>query len=194
VLGGISGFTAEQIDQLVGNAFKFQQGKPLGGEAGTLYDSFSKMAGQYMVPQSQQAIGKWVQNSIHDYTQQFGFQPGAESKYETYLKEQAAKLYPEMAGSIQAGITPYDFTDPYRQLAAKTLEIAPDSVDLTNPKWSFALHQMSDKGTPQMMTLSDFQRQIMANPTFGYQHTLGARDQAYQGAAQLLSIFGKAGF
>ena len=179
---GHYGFTQEQIDLMVAGAYKYNPTSPQRGQAGELFDQYQKLAGQYMVPMTNDSIGKAVQTDFNKYfTMQGDFVQGAESGFETQLKQSASTLYPTLTSGIQAGLTPYDMTEPYRQTLGTVLEKAPETFNLASPQWSWMLDQrVPGQSQPQMMSLSDVQRQVMNDPKYGYQNTEGARSMAVQ--------------
>jgi hypothetical protein len=140
-----------------------------------------EQAGQYYVPMSDQALQGWTQKII-------GGQITADS-FSAYLKEQAKSLFPGLANAIDQGITVQHYTDPYRQIAAQTLELNPDSVDFSSPKFSPALYQKDAKtGANTSMTLSDFGTYLRGLPD--YAKTNQANQQVADFGSSLLNTFG----
>lgn len=114
--------------------------------------------------------------------------------FQSYLTEQAKSLYPGLADAIDAGVTVRQYADPYAQIASKELGINPADFDLTDPKWSTALQQKDPKtGANTAMTLQSWQSHIRSDPTYGFDQTTGARDQAAQFATRLAQQFGAMG-
>jgi hypothetical protein len=94
------------------------------------------------------------------------------------LGEQAKSRYPALAAIIDQGGTPADYFAPYKQLAAKTLEIPEDSIDLSQGKFATVLQAPDDPTNP--MRLSDFERLIKTDERFGYKYTNQANDTVDQ--------------
>jgi hypothetical protein len=108
--------------------------------------------------------------------------------YETYVKDVARWMHPYWEKQINEGATVRQLADPYVQQAAQTLEISPDQVDLSDPKWNFAQRDKAGNQTP--MSQLDWSRKLMSDPSYGYDKTNGARTAAYQMVDQLRKSFG----
>lgn len=181
------GWDQNQIQDAVNSHFQFT-GRSMWGQAGAVSQKLQDMAGQYLVPLSDGVLGDWTRRAI---------ETGGDTQiqaFEGYLKDQAKSLFPAMQAAIDQGITPRQYVDPYVQVAAKELEIAPDSVNFEQPKWSKAINQIDPKtGNRTAMSLADWQTEIRTNSTYGYDHTIGAKTAAADLATQLLQKFGQVG-
>lgn len=116
---------------------------------------------------------------------------------------QAQGLYaPEVGKAISEGKTVAQWAAPYTNLAAQTLEISPDTIDLSQPKWQKFLKAPPDAtgqsaGGPakgdggRAMTTSEWQATIRTDPTYGFDHTANARQSAAQLANQIQTKFGE---
>jgi hypothetical protein len=105
--------------------------------------------------------------------------------------KQAAQQNPWMASSINMGVTPSQYLSSYSSAAGKTLDVDPSSINWTDPKYMKALLQTNPDGTQAPVSVGQFQQTLMKDPTYGYQQTQGARDQAFATAQTILSTFGK---
>jgi len=103
------------------------------------------------------------------------------------FSDQAKALFPQVAGAIDAGSTVADFVAPYQRIAAEMLEVSPDAIDFTDSKYLVALNGGENR-TP--LSLSDWQKKIRTDSTYGWGKTKQARDQAWGVAADLLRSFG----
>ena len=93
-----------------------------------------------------------------------------------------------MADQIDAGLSLEDIFSGYRNYAADALEIDPNQIDFTkDSKWARAF---GTKETGQM-SLTDWVKTIKTDPTFGWQYTKQANDQAASLAVNLARVFGK---
>lgn len=188
------GFTSEQIDAMVAGAYRYNNKTPQGGDAAQLFDAFQKLSAEYLVPMGQNAIGQHVQNAIHNYSGQGDFLGGSTAAFENYMKQQAVSVFPTMAQAIKEGMTPYQWTEPYRQMAGSVLEKNPNSIDLTSPEYRWMIDQVDPKtGQRTVATIADAQTKLMADPRYGYQYTQTARDQAYTIVDKLAQTFGRIG-
>lgn len=158
-------------------------GVPTTGTAGYSVDQMRAEAAKYMVPISDPTLDTFARQMAQGTLDMQGF--------DSYLAEQAKSLFPGMAAAIDAGVTPQQYVDPYKQLAAQTLEIAPDSINMMDPKWSKAIFQVDGKtGARTSMSLSDWQDTLRSDPTYGYQFTNQARTQAYDMVNTLAKALG----
>lgn len=132
--------------------------KPNTGQVAVTVDSLKEQAAQYGVPLSQQTLQMWTTQVLRGMVPMESFQ--------SYLKEQAKSLFPGLSKAIDSGITVEQYTNPYRELIAQTLEVNPGDVTMTDPRIQKALYNMSKDGTRTQMTLSDFQEYLRTTPEF----------------------------
>ena len=107
------------------------------------------------------------------------------------LGQQTAQRYPWMTAAIGMGMTAQDYLSPYTSQAAKTLSIAPDSINWSDPKWMGALLQPNPDGTSTPVNADQFNKKLMQDSQFGYSKTQGALDQAYAVSRTIEQTFGK---
>jgi len=101
-------------------------------------------------------------------------------------------LFPALADQFDAGKTFDQIVDPYKQTAARILEIAPDSVDFQQPQWQRALTQMDEGSSQQrMMSAREWGDYLRRDRSFGYEYTNDAKQKAYQTANQIADMFGR---
>jgi hypothetical protein len=119
---------------------------------------------------------------------------GAESldSFQDYAMTLGKSLFPALADQFDAGRTFDQIVDPYKQTAARILEIAPDSVDFQQPQWQRALTQM-DEGSSQQRLMSnrEWGDYLRRDRSFGYEYTNDAKQKAYQTANQIADLFGR---
>lgn len=176
------GWNAGQINQALASEYKYTAT----GQPSSVADSVKAEAAQYLVPLSDQAIQKWSQQLIAGSADQ--------GSLDSYLKEQAKSMFPGLATAIDSGVTVAHYVDPYKQLAAQTLEIPPDQVDFMDPKYGKALFQVDPKtGARTSMSLADWQTELRTNPIYNYDKTSQARQTASDMTTQLAKTFGAVG-
>lgn len=151
------------------------------GEAGRDIASLKQQAGDYLVPLSDQTVGKWTQQILSG--------AGTTQDFTQYLEQQAKSLYPTISAAIDKGITPKQYLDPYAQMLQSTLGISPDSVNWMDPKWSKALNTTTTDGQRAPMSLSDWGTYLKSLPE--YQTTPGANQAVGDLGTQILQAFGK---
>jgi len=105
--------------------------------------------------------------------------------------QKAAKgAYGHLADQIDAGLSLEDIFSNYRNYAADLLEIDPNQIDFTkDSKWARAF---GSKETGQL-SLTDWITTVKSDPTFGWQYTKQANQQATDIGLTLARAFGKVG-
>ena len=175
-------WTSGQLQQEIGQQASFGHVK-----AGTIQSTQNTLGGiaqSYGVPLSQQASFAWAQKIAEGTATQDGFT--------AYAQDQAKLHFPTLAKHIDQGMTVRQLADPYLQLASQTLGIDPNSIDISQPKWAAAL-QSRDPKTGNIvgpMTSLEWQQKLMQDPTYGYDHTAQAQNEATNLVQQLGSAFG----
>jgi hypothetical protein len=103
-------------------------------------------------------------------------------------QKSAKGKYFHLADQIDAGLSLEDIFSSYRNYAADALEIDPNQIDFTkDSKWARAF---GTKETGQM-SLTDWVTTIKSDPTFGWQFTKQANQQATDIGLTLARAFGK---
>lgn len=180
------GWDTQQITDAIAGHFSYKTGTTYSGEAATTLSTLKAAASDYLVPLSDATLTQWTKNIIDGSVDATSF--------DAYLKEQAKSLFPGLSSAIDSGVTVKQYVEPYRQIASQLLEINPESVDFTQPKWQTALTQIDPKsGQRTAMSLSDWQRTLMTDPAYGYANTDNARQVASHIGASLMNEFGFTG-
>lgn len=196
------GWSTQQIDKYLAAQYQSEHGTAPGGtgqavgapagapqgagDIGALQRQFTQQAADYLVPVSDSSVLQWAQKAVAGQV--------TADDYTNYLKGQAKSLFPGMAVSIDAGVTPEQYTDPYKQLASQVLQMPADTVNFADPKWNRALFQVDAKtGARTPMSLTDWATTLRQDPTYGYSKTPGARSQAADMTQQILDEFGATG-
>mgnify|MGYP003138457417 FL=1 len=118
---------------------------------------------------------------------------GAETQdtFQQYALTQAKNLFPSVADRLDAGETFQQIVDPYKQNAAKLLEIDADSIDFTSPDWAKAITYQDAKGEMRPMNFTEFNDYVRQTRSFGYEYTDQAKNKAYSVANELANLFGR---
>jgi hypothetical protein len=173
-------WTNEDIQSALGAEFHFD---PTNKAQGATVSALKQKAGQYLVPLSDQAIQQWGQGLLAGTS--------TDADFEQYLKDSAKSMFPQLAAAIDAGTTVAQYADPYKQLAAKALDLPPDAIDFNDSKWRPALDQFDAKtGQKTVMTLTDWERKIKSDPAYGYDRTNAGIGEASSLANDILKKFG----
>jgi hypothetical protein len=181
-----NGWSDDQMQRAITHSFTYSQQANYHGEVGQAEQTYRDDAAKYLVPISDQTIGQWLYGTVTGSRD--------ESSFLTYLKSQAKSLYPWMSDAIGEGITPTQYLDPYRQMAAQTLDVNPSAIDFMNPKWMRLVQKIDPStGKRSEVGLGDAMNLVRTNPAYGYDHTSGARKQAAGLAESLAQEFGVMG-
>lgn len=152
------------------------------GALQTQSSGLKAMADSYLVPLSDQTLADWSKRIVAGQS--------TSEDFTTYLKDQAKILRPWMSKQIDAGLTVAQYADPFKQLAARELEISPDQVDLTNPRFARLIDGTVDKnGQRTPMSLSDAQTYLRTLPEWS--QTKQAHAQTADLAQGILTTLGK---
>jgi hypothetical protein len=102
----------------------------------------------------------------------------------------AKASYQHLAPQIDAGFTVRDIAEPYLQTAGQLLEMSPDSMVLSDPRWSRALNERTSDGKTQLMSLGDWQKTLMSDAQYGWDRTSNAKATAYDIRDKLAETLG----
>lgn len=115
------------------------------------------------------------------------------SSFQDYALSVAKSLYPTLTAQFDAGRTFDDAVAPYREIAASTLELNPNDIDFTDPKWVTPITYMPDPqtGEQRLMNLAEWGKELRTNRAYGYEFTEKARQDAYSVVERLGRMFGR---
>lgn len=173
--------------QILNNSIGAEASKTSGGMSGLrtgfLGQQLKQTASDYGIQLSDQTFNMWVDKVARG-------QENAKS-FQQYALNTAKSLFPGIATQLDQGLTFQQITDPYKQAAARTLEINPDTIDFTDPKWTKAITFTTDKGEQRPMNFNEWGNYLRSERSLGYEYTNEARSRAYQVTAGLANLFGK---
>jgi len=172
------GWNQSQIRSSVSAEFDYVGGES--GLAGQSSRQIKELAGQYLVPISDQMLEKWTEQIVAGTADEEGFK--------SYLVEQAKSMFPGMSAALDKGVTVAQYADPYKQIAARELELNPETIDLNDPKFRKMLDQVDSKGNRVSMSLSESSEYLRRLPE--WQQTRGANEKAATLTENILKTFG----
>lgn len=173
------------INQMIGAQVKYTGagGSYTGQTAGDV-TTLQNLASAYGVTLSNSTMQAWLQNIVQN-----GVDPNT---YTQTIQDQSAALYPTMAAQMKTGLTLQQAADNYKQIAGHVLNIDPTTVDFSQPKWMKAISQIDPTtGLRTAMSPDQWQTTLMTNPTYGYNNTTQAKDDAASLAMSIAKSFGK---
>lgn len=174
------GWTPAILKQAIAGNAQYNKDRP--GQITATQTSLNGIAGAYGIPISPHTTFDWAKRIAQGTADQAGFTE--------YAKQQAKASHPYWGAQIDQGLTVRQLADPYIQQASKMLELSPDQIDLTDPKWRFTAQDTTGKVAP--MSQLDWQRTLMSDPSYGWDKTQNAKDTAYHIVDQLRQTFGAA--
>lgn len=125
-------------------------------------------------------------SQVADWARQIADGSLAEASLDEMIRNQAKAKYPHLANIIDQGLTPEDFYAPYKSALANELEINPETIDFSDPKWSAVV----DGGaTGRPMTMTEAARYARSLPE--WRTTDRANAKAASLERSILSVFGK---
>lgn len=123
-------------------------GKTPEGTFGSSMSDIKQQAANFLVPISDQAAFTWAQK--------IAMGTAAPEGATEYLRNQAKSMYSHLSDDLDRGFTTKELFDPYIQQTAQLLEISPDTIDLTSPKFQQMISTKdADTGKQRAMTLSE---------------------------------------
>jgi hypothetical protein len=150
--------------------------------SGIIGRSLRNIARQYALPMSDASIDSWVSRiAKNEYLIE---------DFQNYARRNAIGMFPSLAADLERGLDVETLVNPFREMAARTLEINPSNIDFSDPKWNAALNFGDDKGR-RMMTLGEWGQYLRETPEYGYEYTSQAQTRAYQVAETLGKTFGR---
>ena len=181
-------WNADQINLNIRKQYDTQPNQgPAIGDAAAMQQVIKQAGASWLQPMDANAVKFWTDAAMSKGQTASQLQADMNSAFSA----QAAQRFPWMQSALQMGMTAQDYLAPYTSQAAKTLSISPDSIDWSQPKWMGALLQTDTNGAQAPLNADAFNRKLMQDPQFGYQHTQGAMDQASAVVSTLEKTFGK---
>lgn len=110
---------------------------------------------------------------------------------DTIFRDQARGLYAGLSKQLELGMTVREAASPYIEMAARELELNPDTIDLSDGKWNRAINQVDKDGNRAAMTLGDWQRTIRTDEAYGWDRTTAGRQAGYDMLINMGKAFGK---
>lgn len=171
------GWKGAELDRAIGMDNSQQQ--LLTSSFGT---SLKSTASQFGIPVSDSTIGSWATRIASG--------EDTEENFASWARDMAANMYPTATAHLARGGTIQEFFDPYREQAAKILQINPSTIDLSDPKWGAALSIKDPTGESRAMRSDEWQKMLMSDDKYGFRYTKNAKDMAEASVDGLKRMFG----
>lgn len=174
------GWNSDQLKATMGQFVTPDKNGQFFGGAATIQYQYTQMAQQYGVQVSRATMGTWVKNTARGVTDTDGVR--------NWMIANASSRYPSLADRLKGGETVAQIAEPYVQSYAKTLELNPNAIPLTDKLVQGALAAKDAKGQPSTKSVWEFEQDLRNDPRF--MKTQQAQDSSMAMAHQVLSDWG----
>ena len=151
--------------------------------AATQLATLRSMASDYAVKYNDPDLQKWAANIIGG--------TATNQQFQSELIGKAQAMFPTISDALAKGQTVKQYMDPYLQEMGTLLEVNPDQIDLTDPKYTAVLMGSDAKGNRAPMSLSDAATYVRQTSSFNWGDTQNAQQQGADFALRLGTMFGK---
>ena len=147
-------------------------------EAGRLGQEVRKAYGNYFITPDEEAIKDYAtgKRTLEDINRQ--------------ARELAKQFYPALASMLDQGLTVKSVADQYASIAAQTLEVPANTIDMMDAKFRTAF-DVREGDKSRTMTSGEFQTLLKTDPKYGWQYTKTANQEAMDLATTIARAFGK---
>jgi len=164
----------------LGRFFKYDKDRLMGTALAT-QQTLQQKGRDWLVPMDDSTLQDWTTRVVTGEVD--------EAYFDGYLKQQAQSLFPQLADPISRGIPPGQWMAPYKSVAAQTLGLNPDQIDLRESKWMRSINQVDEKGARTAMNLADWEDLLKTDETYGWDKTDQGREHGAQMARKLAGMF-----
>lgn len=141
----------------------------IGGTVGGLADKLLGVArGDYMTAISPQTAFRWAQKIMTGEASEDGFM--------VYIRDAAKSKFPTLVKMINDGNSVKDIVNPYIEQTAQLLEVAPQNVNMWDPRFAKMIDQVDGQGNRRMMSLDEAAQHV--RQTREWKGTKNAEDMA----------------
>jgi hypothetical protein len=106
-------------------------------------------------------------------------------------KQQLLGEMPNLKPQLDAGLTLANVFGNYQNVAAKTLELDPNSVNVADGKFRAALSAPDGGGGFRQLSLGEWEQKLRTDPNYGFQFTKTANRDATDIGLSIARAFGK---
>lgn len=165
----------EMMRDWIARKYVYDPAKGQSGMAATFQEQLIDFANDYGVTLQDKDLQQWTRKMISD-----GAQPG---EFEDDMRERAQGLYSWLD---LTGKSTRQALASYLQVAANELDIDPNTVDLTDPKWT----EVQAPDADGLLSAEQFREKIVNDKRYGWDTSRKGKEGAANLAASLGRIFG----
>lgn len=175
-------FSSEQLMNAIVDLVDFESVKT--GELTSSLDDMKALGRSYLIATSDE--------TLQDYAKKLATGAATVDGIESAFRAQAKALFPWMASTIDAGVSPEEMLRPARDMIAKSLGLANTEVDFTNDRFiKLATFEDEKQGT-RLATQQELMKNIRSDEAWA--NTSEARTTATGMASMLSRIFGRSAY
>lgn len=153
------GWTDEQEQQALATELHFNPTVALQGDIAKFNSFVKTTANQWMVGVSDETSFEWAKK--------IALGQNDEDNATEFFKNMAVQKTPWLKPAIDSGLTMQQIIDPYREEAARLLEVTPDKVDFLNdPLYAKILDRSDANGVRGMMSFTEAQDYLRGTEAF----------------------------
>lgn len=174
------GWTDEQVRNHLASQVKIMGEHTVGGELAATQEQLNRWAADNGVAINKKTMQGWLRQIVRGGS--------TFEEFKQYITKMAVAQHPNWAKELQAGMSIAEIADPYRNMAAQLLEVAPEEVDMSSRLIKEALSYKREDGSYDSMTMYDFEDKLRQDPR--WQKTDNAKEQYMQTGSAVLRMFG----
>ena len=140
-----------------------------GGALTATVDDVKAIAGDYLVAVSEDTSRRYAARIASGELTLEGVR--------SIMQQQARSRFSWMGDQIDQGVAPSDYFAPVRDVIARTLEVAPESIDLMSPEW-LGLVEVRDSTTGAMRAATLNEAMLAARRRTNFADTQGAQEMS----------------
>lgn len=155
-----------------------------GGDLKAQVDTIKTIGRSYLIPIDDA--------SAQDYSMRISSGELSQEGLTNIFRTQALTVNPWAKSAIENGLTPADLLKPHQQYIAQSLEIDPNTVDLTDDNYLKMMTVADPAGGTRVATLGEVRKNVRSDARWA--NTSEARDIGSSMAAMVGRIFGRSSF
>lgn len=153
------------------------------GDLTALRDNVKAIAGDYLVGVNDETAQNYAARIASGEMSMEGVRSA--------MLKQAKSRFGWMADELDQGITVKQYLQPIRDTIARELEVAPESIDLTDSKWLKHVETRGEDGQLRAATMNEAMLSARREPQWA--NTRGAQETSTQMIGMISDMFGRSG-
>lgn len=160
------GWTDDQMADHISKFIRRQRGGHFGGSLASIEEQVRSTAYRNGVKLNKGAMDNWMRQIVRGQSTM--------EEYTNSIRAHAQRTFKAFAQEIAGGMDLADVAAPYLDSAQQILELAPNNIDLFDPRVRKALTHKNDKGQTVPLGLVEFEESLRQDPR--WRHTQNATE------------------